>query len=218
MEKTPQQKLEDFFSKAKAIRLNKGETFLRAGDIPQGIYFLKKGYARLYSISEDGKELTLVIYKPGEFFPVVWSFYGGPPSEYNFETLTPAEIYRAPREDYMNFIKENPDVFLDVTKGIIRRFQLTLRRMIYLTFGNAGSRLASILLICAREFGRSLDGEIEIQIPLTHEDLAKLVGVTRETVSLELKKFERKGLVGYNHGRLLIIKEKEWLEKEAILL
>jgi len=187
---------------------------LRAGDIPQGIYFLKKGYVRLYSLSSAGKELTLVIYKPGELFPVVFTFTAAP-SVYYFETLSGVEMSRAPREKFIPFIRENPDVFDEVNLHIIERFQIALRRMEYLTFGNANSRLASILLICARYFGvRSDHKEIKIPIPLTHKDIANLVGTARETVSVELKKFLDKGLIE-KKGRRLVIKNRKALEKEA---
>ncbi len=211
---TPQQKLDQFFSQYKLRYYKKGETFLRAGDIPQGIFFLKKGYARLYSLSSAGKELTLVIYKPGEFFPVVFTFTAKP-SIYYFETLSEVEMQRAPRENFASFIRENPDVFDEVNLHIIERFQIALRRMEYLTFGNANSRLASILLICARYFGvRSDHKEIKIPIPFTHKDIANLVGVARETVSIELKKFIDRGLIE-KKGKRLVIKNRKALEKEA---
>lgn len=211
---TPQQKLDQFFSQYKLRYYKKGETFLRAGDIPQGIFFLKKGYARLYSLSSAGKELTLVIYKPGEFFPVVFTFTAKP-SIYYFETLSEVEMIRAPRENFASFIRENPDVFDEVNLHIIERFQIALRRMEYLTFGNANSRLASILLICARYFGvRSDHKEIKIPIPFTHKDIANLVGVARETVSIELKKFIDRGLIE-KKGKRLVIKNRKALEKEA---
>ena len=212
-----QKKLDLFFARFKTINLRKRETFLRPGDVPSGIYYLTHGYVRLCSICEDGQELTLVIYKPGDFFPVVWAFYGGGPSIYSFETFTAAQVRKAPREEFIKFMENNSEVFLEVTKHIITRFQISLRRMEYLTFGTASSQLASILLIYSKEFAIKKGNEIEIQIPFTHKDLASLVGVTRETVSIEIKRFERKGIIGYN-GKNLIIKNKEKLEKEAILV
>lgn len=208
-------KLHKFFSQFNTISYSKGETILRAGDFAQGVYFLKSGYAKLSSVSDDGKELTMVIYKAGDFFPVVWTFFGQKPSIYSYEAITNTEILRAPREKFIEFINANKDMFLEVTKGIIVRFQTALRRMQYLTFGNASEKLASILLICGRDFGVEKNNKIEIQIPLTHKDIANLVGVTRETVSLELKKFDRKGLIAYNK-KLIIITDRETLEKKAI--
>lgn len=211
------ERLEEFFLQFKPSFYKKGETILRAGDFPQGVLFLKKGYVRLFSISGEGKELTLVIYRPGEFFPVVWTFGGKRPSIYSFEALTACELTKVPREDFIDFIKNDIETFIDVTRHMISRFQIALRRMEYLTFGNSASRLASILLICAKEYSRKKSGEYELLIPFTHRDFANLVGVTRETISIELKKFERRGIVG-RHGRRLVIKKKRQLEKEAILL
>lgn len=203
-----QKKLDLFFVRFKLINLRKRETFLRPGDVPSGIYYLTRGYVRLYSICEDGQELTLVIYKPGDFFPVVWAFYGGGPSIYSFETFTPVEVRKAPRQEFIKFMEDNSEILLEVTRHIITRFQISLRRMEYLTFGSASSQLASVLLIYSKELGL---------IPFTHKDLASLVGVTRETVSIEIKRLERKGIIGYQ-GKNLIIKNKEKLDKEAILV
>lgn len=212
---SPIEKLEKFFSQFRTIHYRKGETFLRPGEIPQGINFLKKGYVRLYSLSYEGKDLTLLIYKPGDFFPVVWSFTGTP-SVYYFEALTPVEIERASKEEFGKFINDNIDVFKEVNNHIIHRFQMALKRMEYLVFGNASSKLASILLICSRDFGIDTSKGKEIQIPFTHKDIAAIIGVTRETVSIELKKFEKMRLIGYN-SRHIVIKDEKALEKEAIL-
>lgn len=209
------EKLEKFFSQFKTIHYKKGETFLRPGEMPQGINFLKKGYVRLYSLSSEGQDLTLVLYKPGDFFPVVWSFTGTP-SFYYFEALSPVEIQRARREEFGKFIDENIDVFKEVNYHIIHRFQMALKRMEYLVFGKANTKLASILLICGRDFGIDTSKGREIQIPFAHKDIASLVGLTRETVSLELKKFEKMKLIGYN-GRHIVIRNEKALEKEALL-
>lgn len=209
-------KLKNFFLQFRTLNYKKGEVILHAGDLPQGIYYLKKGFAKLTSVCSEGKELTLVIYKSDDFFPIVWTFFGKSPSIYSLEALTECRIARAQRETFMDFIMNNPDVFLEVTKHIITRFQVALSRMEYLAFGNASAKVASILLICGRDFGREINRHIEIQIPLTHRDIANLVGVTRETISVELKKFDRRGFIDYNQ-RLIIIKNKEGLEKEAIL-
>lgn len=214
---TSQEKLENFFASFPELSYKKKQTILHAGDFPQGVYFLKKGYVRLFSINEDGKELTLVIYKVGGIFPVVWAFFGKNPSIYHFEALSPAVLHRAPREEFIKFLTDNPDVLYEVTKGIIRRFVLSLRRMEYLTFGAVSARLASILLIYAKELGKENSrGELEIQLPLTHEELSNLVGVARETVSIEIKKFERERLI-VHRNRLIVIKNKKGLEDKAIL-
>ena len=205
----------NFFSQFNTFKYAKGETILRNGDVPQGVYFVKSGYVKLNSLSKDGKELTLVIYKKDDFFPVVWTFLGTKPSIYSFEAITPTEILRAPREKFLEYINSHKDILANVIGEILSRFQTALRRMEFLTFGNASGKLASILLICGKDFGIEKSDGIEIQIPLTHKDIANLVGVTRETVSLELKRFDRKGFIAYNR-KLIIIKDRASLEKKAI--
>ena len=213
----PSETIIKFFSQFKTHVIKKGRTFLRAGDTPRGVYFIKKGYARIYSVSSGGKELTLVIYEPGEFFPVVWTFTSRP-SIYYYEALSDLEISIAPRLQFVKFTKENPDVFDEVLKGVIERFQTALRRMQYLTFGNVSSRLASVLLIYANRYGiKKENGEIQIPIPFTHNDIANIVGVARETVSIEIKKFLNNGIISHT-GKFLAVKNKSRLAKEANLL
>lgn len=213
----PSEKIIKFFSQFKTHAIKKGRTFLRAGDTPHGVYFIKKGYARIYSVSSGGKELTLVIYKAGEFFPVVWTFTSKP-SIYYYEALSDLEISIAPKLQFIKFTKENPEVFDEVLKGILERFQIALRRMEYLTFGNVSSRLASVFLIFAERFGvKKENGEVQIPIPLTHNDIAHIVGVARETASVELKKFLDKEIISHT-GRFFIIKNRRRLITEASLL
>ncbi len=190
---------------------------MRPGDVPQGIHHLEKGYARLYSLSPEGKELTLVIYKPGDFFPVVWTFTGKT-SIYYVDTLSDVILRRAPREKFMELIKEDADVFFRVTLDIIKRFQESLKRMEHLVFGNSSSRLASVLLICAERFGiQNNKSGTRIPIPFTHKEIADLVGLARETVSIEIKKFKDEGIIGYK-GRFIVIKNERRLQRKATLV
>ena len=208
--------LASFFAQFRTFHYKKDEIILRPGDMPQGVYFVHLGYVRLYSFSREGKELTLIIYKKGDFFPVVWAFKVKEPSIYYFEALNKVEIQRAPRESFIEFIQKNNDAFMEVNDHILERFQTALKRMQYLAFGNSKSKLASILLICGKDFGIEKNREIEIQIPFTHKDISNLMGVTRETVSVELKQFENRRLIKYN-GKLMVLKNRGGLEEEAIL-
>lgn len=208
--------LESFFAQYKSFYFKRGEIVLRAGDIPQGVYYIKKGYMRLYALSEEGKELTFLIYKPGDFFPVIWTLKEEP-SRYYFQTLTSAELKRAPRTAFLDFILKNPDVFFRLTQDMTTRFAASLRRMEYLVFGKVQQRLASLLWGLARQFGKKERKNIIIQVPLTHTDLASLLGVTRETISLEMKGFEKEKIIGSPIKRLILIKNMGKLKKEKLI-
>lgn len=208
-------KLENFFSQFKYIHYKKGETIVRPGEVPQGVYYLKKGYAKAYSTSREGKELTIIIFKPEDIFPYSWAI-SGIENKYYYEAMTPVEVRRVSKEELLKFINDNSDIVFTLTNRIVIRMMGLAQRMEHLAFGNAYTKVASILLICAQRFGEKKNGGIEIEVPLTHKDIAALLGVARETVSVELKKLERKGLVEIKN-RHLIVKKKELLEKEALL-
>ncbi|MBI4058981.1 Crp/Fnr family transcriptional regulator [Candidatus Microgenomates bacterium] len=189
--------LENFFSQFRKITYKKGETILRAGDPPAGIYLLEKGYVRLYSLSAEGKELTLLIYQAGDVFPAALVLAGGGPSLYYSEALTPVELKRADKKQFIDFAYQNTAVFRIVSQQVNDRFRFALRRMEYLAFGDAYAKVASMILICAEKFGQKEGNKVVIQLPLTHQDIASLAGVTRETTSLELSKLEKKGLISF---------------------
>src|SRR3989304_7730686 len=101
-------KIDDFFSGYKLIHYKKGEVIMRPDDSPQGVYFLKKGYVKFYSVSQEGYELTLNIFKPGSYFPMLWAI-GDIPNMYIFEAMMDAEVLRAPKKDLVDFIKSEPE-------------------------------------------------------------------------------------------------------------
>lgn len=208
-------KLEVFFSQFKHLHFKKGEAILRPGDIPQGVYYVQKGYIRLYSLSESGQELTLIIFKPGDFFPVIW-LINNTHNDYYVSSFTSSSLFLVPKDKFLQFIHSDKEALFDLTSRSLIRLGGLLQRMEYMTFGNAYSKVASILLICANRFGEKKNGGIEIQVPLTHKDIAALLGIARETVSIEMKKFERKGLIEIKN-KYVFIKNKALLEKETML-
>lgn len=202
-----------FFSKYRRLEYKKGQTILRSDDNPSGIYYVSKGYVRLFSISESGQELTLIIIKQGDIFPIRWAITGQR-HRYYFEAITPIELYKAPLEAFDEFVKSSPDVLYLILNNVLIRLGGLLERMEYQTFGNAYQKVASILVICADRFGASRERGVQIKVPLTHTSIANLIGLTRETTSIELKKLEKKGICKKDGG-FFVIKNLEKLKTEA---
>ncbi|MBI2019601.1 Crp/Fnr family transcriptional regulator [Candidatus Daviesbacteria bacterium] len=215
MEKGAFQKLEDFFSKNKKISYKKGETIIRPDEPVYNIYYLSKGYTRLYSISKNAQELTFIIYKPEDFFPLIPAVNKTTASYYT-EAMTPVEVYPVSKDEFMKFITQNSDVLLEITKRTLTRFSGVLTRMEYAMFGNAGSKVASIILICVDRFGVKHPLGIFIPVPLTHQDIANLLGIARETVSIEMKKLENLDLIDYQ-GKNMIVKSVDKLKEHSVI-
>ncbi len=207
--------IHDFFKKGRLFRYKKHTTFLHAGDVPQGVHYVNSGYVRLYSVSPEGKELTLVIYEPGDFFPVVWGIKEQP-SIYYFEAITDVELLRVNRQEFVGFITNNVEVFMEFVDHILIRFQTALKRMEYLTFGNSHAKVASIFMILAGRFGKKKeDGTIKIRVPLAHKEMAALTGVTRETATIEINKLKQKNLIAVKKGHFYIT-DLAGLKKESL--
>lgn len=215
MEKEASEKLNDFFSGFKKLFFKKGETILRPDEKARNVFYLKKGYAKLYSISKNAQELTFIIYKPGDFFPLIPAINNIPVSYY-MEALTPLEAYQVPVEDLRKFIKNNSEVLYELTTRILTRLGGVFTRMEYAMFGNAQNKVAAIILICAERFGQEEKKGILIQVPLTHQDIANLLGVARETVSIEMKKLQKLGFIDYR-GKHLLVKDIQKLKGNSVL-
>lgn len=181
---------------------------IRADDDPQGIFCLTKGYVRQYTISKTGSELSLHILKPISYFPMVWAI-NGTPNVYFFEALTPVEVGRAPRDEVVNFIKDKPTLLFALMSQLLEDYAESLKRVEHLVFSDAYRRVISILIYIAKHFGDEKGKGIIVHHRFTQQDIATLVGVARETASIEMAKLEKKGLVKYvDHSMLFEDVEK----------
>lgn len=104
----------------------------------------------------------------------------------------------------------------EITNHMLERLAGLLKRMEYAMFGNAQSKVASIILICAERFGERNEGGLTIKLPLTHQDIAKLIGMARETVSIEMKKLQKMKIIDYR-GKYLVVKNLQKLKGESAL-
>lgn len=214
MSKASLGKFDSFYKQFKLRQYKKGETLIRADDDPQGIFCLTKGYIRQYTISNIGTELTLHILKPTSYFPMVWAI-NGTPNVYYFEALTPVEVGRAPRDKVVTFIKDKPEIIFELMSELLEDYAETLKRVEHLVFSDAYRRVISVLIYVAKHFGQKDSRGIIVRHRFTHQDIATLVGVARETASIEIVKLEKKGLIEYIDHSILVNNIKK-LEKELI--
>src|SRR3989339_1941125 len=193
---------DEFYEQFTVRDYKKGEMLIRADDDPQGIFCLIKGYVRQYTISKAGFELTLHILQPTSYFPMVWAI-NGTPNIYYFEALTPVQVGRAPRDQVVNFIKDKPMIIFELMSELLEDYAETLTRVEHLVFSDAYRRVISVLIYIAKHFGEAHQKGIVVHHRFTQADIATLVGVARETASIELLKLEKKGLIKYiNHSIL----------------
>jgi len=214
MGKLKLKEFESFYKQFITREYKKGETLIRADDDPQGIFCLTKGYVRQYTISSTGIELTLHIHKPISYFPMVWAI-NGTPNVYYYEALTPVNVGRAPRDQVVNFIKDKPTVIFELMSVLLEDYAETLTRVEHLVFSDAYRRVISILLYIGKHFGEKKNEGIIINHYFTQQDIATLVGIARETASIEMAKLEKKGLIKHL-GNSIFLENLKNLETELV--
>lgn len=187
---------EIFYKQFSTREYKKGENLIRADDNPQGIFCLTKGYVRQYTISKTGIELTLQILKPITYFPLIWAINGAP-NIYFYEALTAVEVGRAPKEQVVDFIKDKPSIILELMSKLLGDYAETLSRIEHLVFSDAYRRVISVLLYIAKHFGEEKSKGVFVSHRFTQQDIATLVGIARETASIEMGVLEKKGLIKY---------------------
>lgn len=212
MDTNVQDKLNNFFSRFKKHTYNSKEILVRADDEPAGVFYLVDGIVKMYAISCAGEEVVINTFKPISFFPMAWVLNDSI-SHYYFEALTPVTVWKAPKDEFIKFIKKEPEVLFDLIRRIYKGLEGYFSRMEYLMSGSATTRLITEILIFAKRFGRKKNGKVTVAVKLTEKDLAAQTGIARETVSRELTKLKDKGLISFQNNTLTVY-DLELLESE----
>ncbi len=205
-------KIKNFFSTYKLQDYKKGEVLIHAYEMPENIFYLEDGWVKMYSITKNGDELVLNVFKPPSFFPMSVVINNNE-NNYYYESITPVKIRIAPKEKIIEFIKNNPDVLFNLLQRVYRGLDGILLKMAYAMTSDARSRLILELIIQAKRFGKKNTKQYVIKISIS--DLALSVGIARETVSREIKILKRQNLISIKDKELTIIDFKK-LEEEII--
>lgn len=203
--------LSSFFAQYNSVRYKRGETIIHGGEDPAGVYFLKSGYVRLVATSLEGKELTLMLYGPGDIFPIVWAFMESP-TIYDFQAFSDVELKRCPKDHFLALQIQNKATVMNCMKDIIKRYDQSLSRLETMAFGTMYEKTVGLFEVLASQVGREVKNQIIIQVHLTHKDIASFLGTTRETASVQISKLKKKGILA-QHGNVFIIKDIDKLQK-----
>jgi CRP-like cAMP-binding protein len=195
------QKIEEFFSGYAPRRYDEGQILISAHDNPEYVYHLVKGRVKQYDISDRGDEVILNVFKPPAFFPMS-NAINQTPNLYFYETESEVELRQAPPSAVVDFLKSNPDVLFNLLSRVYMGTDGLLGRLARLMAGTARSRILYELLIECRRFGQPRG--TRIAIALTESDIAARAGLTRETVSREIRKLKQDDLISIIKNEIFV--------------
>jgi CRP/FNR family transcriptional regulator, cyclic AMP receptor protein len=183
------------------------------GDRASGIHFVGNGRVKISKVTRDGKELTLAYRGTGDFFGETCLLDGGPREEM-VEAMEPCTTVEVSHEELDRLLKSNVAVAYPFIRTLIARRRDLETKVEQLIFKDVGSKLAELLLRLGVEHGVESKKGLILSLKITHQEMANLIGSTRETVSLTLSQFKRKGYIT-TEGRKVILADTEGLRALA---
>ncbi len=172
--------------------LPRGERLFREGDSGDSLYVITSGKVKLGRASTDGRESLISVLGPGEMFGELSLFDPGPRLT-SAVAVSDTALIGLDNDRLRAFIDDHPAVAMQMLAGLARRLRRTNQGMSDLVFTDVPGRVAKALLDLAARFGRPLQDGVRVEHDLTQEELAQLVGASRETVNKALADFVARG-------------------------
>lgn len=214
MNQTIYDKTNNYFKSYPLIRMRKGQAILAAEKEIPDIFWIRQGTIRMYQISENGAEITLHVFRAPAFLPIMF-YLSRPEGEYYFQAVETVIARKAPAEEVVEFLKGNPDVLFDLVSRFADAITGLLLRIDQLSTKSAYQRVASLLLYLVQKAGKPQpDGSYIIDMRLSQPDIAAWIGVARETVSHQIDKLRKNGIIA-SIDRKFVVLDMDQLQKIA---
>lgn len=174
------------------------------GDEGDTLYILKVGRVKISKITEDGREKTLTIMQPGDFFGEMAIFDNMPRSATAEVIDDAATVYTVAKRDFERILVENPSIAMQIMGDLTRRIRQVNQQVEDLAFKDVHERVASTLNLLSKSEGRAIGSKVLINLKMTHQDLANMVGSSRETVTRALNRLQDDGVISIAHQQITI--------------
>lgn len=184
------------FSDGLLMQFSGGQTIISGHGEPEGIYLIKAGFVKAYSVSEAGNLNLLLIHKAGEFIPLPWALDGAHTTGLFYEAMSDVTVLRTSKDKLRAAMGTNTWLAQEILKQAVNIITIYTKRIQALEFRTARGRIIAELLYLAERFGERHGKEVVINIPITHQDIADSINMTRETASRALGVLFEEGLVG----------------------
>lgn len=192
---------------------DKGRVLFMEGEFGEAVHFVIEGRVKIYKTSENGKEHILYIAGPGDIFAEVILF-----NEVNYpataEVIEKSRIGKIRNEDLEQVLKAHPSMAVAIIKVLNKRLIDAQQRVKSLALDNTHGRTARMLMKLAMEHGVKTEKGVELELSISRQELANMVGTTRETVTRVLMAFKKYNLIEIERNTIRIPqpeKLKEWI-------
>lgn len=172
-----------------------------------GLFFVKKGKLRLYKINAEGKQFTVAILGAGNMFGEIDSFSFGTRGNY-IETIEESLICSVMQERFEQFLSKRPQLALRFLKELSNRLKERDELLEKLALGDIRQRVLHLLVKLSDQFGVETKGYKRIDMAITHQEVANMIGATRESVTAALNDFVREEIIQTGRKSITVCVEK----------
>jgi CRP/FNR family cyclic AMP-dependent transcriptional regulator len=180
------------------------------GQSSQGVMVIVSGRVKLSTASADGRTIIVRMAGPGEVLGLSATVVGRP-CELTAETLEPTRIKIIPRESFRHWLSVHPELAFQIAQELAEEYNNACHQLRSMALSHtAAQRLARTLLQLVRNAGPG--NEARVPLSLTHQEIAEMIGISRETVTRLLASFRHKGLIELGSS-MLVVRDREALRQ-----
>ena len=185
-------------------RYKKNLIIFMEGDPGEAFYYIKSGKVKIFRTYEDGREHIIHIFGDGEVFgeATLFTSIPYPASALVYEDSVIGVIRNA---DLEQLVRRNSEFALKIIKLLAKRLILTQQKIKDLTFNDVFARTASQLLTLAKDYGSKTEKGVAIEMQLSRQELADMIGTTRETVSRAVSRFKKEKSILEDNDRIIVL-------------
>jgi CRP/FNR family transcriptional regulator len=193
---------------------NKGKILFHEGDPGEEFYLIKSGVVKIYRI-DDAKEIILSLFRDGDFFGEMSLINESLTRSATVETLEATTVYSLKRSVFIQFMERSPKLIIKLLEATMERLRKANEQIYDLTFLDVRSRILKTIIRLSLEYGTATEEGILIDMKLTHQQLANLVGTVRESVTKVLLELQTERMIEIRQKRI-ILKNMDALKDELI--
>lgn len=193
---------------SKIQKIKKGDYVFHQNDPGSTLFIVLKGMVKIQYKANDGRVKTLALLHEGEFFGEMAIITDSSRSA-DAEALTDTEVLIIEKEGFMELLKKDSSFCIEILRVVCKRLEAADRQIENLTFKNLPGRVAGEIFELAKKYGKKQDGGILIDMRITHQQLAEMVGTNRESISKIISQFKaEKSLEMRGHLFFIVDPEK----------
>lgn len=185
--------------------VKKDTTLLCQGDEPNQVHFVVSGSVKVSRVGYNGEEQVVGFKTAGDLFPEPWAFGRTAITIYNYKAVEVSEIALMDKDAFAQYLTQNPSVKDACFDYMLKNFMGAMLQVTALGQSYATDKLTLVLYYLMLRYGKEKEpDEYWVTVKLSHGTIASLTGLSRETVTTELGRLRRKGIIEYESGKLMI--------------